>query len=245
MIRRTHGSCLSLWNGRGSRWTVSALLLTLLLSTPVAVQQQSAPARSTLRIYLARHGQTDWNVVGRTQGGTDIRLNDTGRQQALRLKERLAGVQFDTVFASSLSRSRETAEVVHGTVPVTSLPGLGERRFGKFEGRLTSDPETGPELQRRMWIPDDSLDGGESLNALRARVRAAIETIRKEHASGSVLIVGHSYTNRMILSVVLGLTTDQLQSFDQANDELYLIELESERSPRLWKLITEATLKDL
>ena len=245
MIRRSHGSCLSLWNGRGSRWTVSALLLTLLLSTPVAVQQQADVALPTLRIYLARHGQTDWNVEGRTQGGTDIRLNDTGRQQALRLKERLAGVQFDTVIASSLSRSRETAEVVHGTVPVTSVPGLGERRFGKFEGRLTSDPETGPELQRRMWIPDDSLDGGESLNALRARVRAAIETIRKEHASGSVLIVGHSYTNRMILSVVLGLTTDQLQSFDQANDELYLIELESERSPRLWKLITEATLKDL
>lgn len=245
MIRRLHGSCLSLWNGRGPRWTVSALLLTLLLAAGLAAQQQSAPARSTLRIYLARHGQTNWNVDGRTQGGTDIRLNDTGRQQAMRLKERLAGVPFDTVIASSLSRSRETAELVHGDVPVTTVPGLGERRFGKFEGRLTSDPETGPELQRRMWIPDDSLDGGESLNALRARVGATIDAIRKEHPAGSVLIVGHSYTNRMILSVIFGLTTDQLKSFDQANDELYLIELESDRSPRLWKLITEATVKEL
>jgi probable phosphoglycerate mutase len=125
------------------------------------------------------------------------------------------------------------------------LPALGERRFGKFEGRLTSDPETGPEYRRRMWIPDDALDGGESLNALRERVTTAMGTIRKQHPSGSILIVAHSYTNRMILSVLLGLTTEQMQSFDQSNDELYLIELDPGVSPRLWKLITENNLKDL
>jgi len=184
-------------------------------------------------------------VDGRTQGGTDIPLNAIGRQQAQDLKARLTGVQLEAVYSSTLSRSRDTAEIVHGQVPVTSLPGLAERRFGKFEGRLTKDPETGTEFQRRPWIPDDSLDGGESLNAWRERVRKAMDTIRKQHASGSILIVGHSYTNRMILSVIFGLTIEQMQSFDQANDELYLIELESGSSPHLWKLITEANLRDL
>ena len=128
---------------------------------------------------------------------------------------------------------------------MTSLRDLGERRFGKFEGRLTSDPESGPELQRRLWTPDDSLDGGESLNAFRERVRTAMDTIRRQHTSGSILVVGHSYTNRMILSIVLGLTVEQMRSFEQANDELYLIELESGSSPRLWKLITSGSLEDL
>jgi probable phosphoglycerate mutase len=184
-------------------------------------------------------------VEGRTQGGINTPLNANGRQQAQDLKARLTGVRLEAVYSSTLGRSRDTAEIVHGQVPVTSLPGLGERRFGKFEGRLTSDPETGPEFQRRLWSPDDSLDGGESLMTFRQRVRSAIDTIRKQHASGSILIVGHSYTNRMILSVIFGLTTEQMRSFDQANDELYLIELESGSSPHLWKLITEANLTDL
>jgi probable phosphoglycerate mutase len=224
---------------------VCALLFGLLSSASATPQLRPIAARSTLRIYLARHGQTDWNVEGRTQGGTDTTLNDTGRRQARDLKKRLTGIQFEGIYSSALRRSRETAEIVHGQTRVTSLSGLGERRFGKFEGLLTSDPESGPEFQRRIWTPDDSLDGGESLNTFRERVRTAIDTIRKQHAKGSILIVGHSYTNRMILSVIFGLTIEQMRSFEQSNDEQYLIELESGSSPRLWKLITEANLKDL
>jgi broad specificity phosphatase PhoE len=221
------------------------LLLGLLLSIPAAGQRKPVRADSTVRIYLARHGQTDWNLEGRTQGGTDTPLNGAGRQQAQQLKARLAGIQLDAVYSSALRRSRETAEIVHGRAPVTSLPGLDERRVGKFEGLLTSDPESGPELERRQWSPDDSLDGGESLNALRERVPTTIDTIRKQHRSGSILIVGHGFTNRMILGVIFGLTIEQMRLVNQANDALYLIELESGSSPRLWKLITEANLKDL
>ena len=245
MTKTLHRLQSSPWDWRRSRWAVYVLLLSLWIAATAAGQQRRAQSGSSLRIYLARHGQTDWNLEGRTQGGTDIPLNATGRQQAQQLKTRLTGVPLDAVYSSTLRRSSDTAEIVRGQTPLTRLPGLGERRFGKFEGRLTSDPESGPELQRRQWSPDDPLDGGESLNALRERVSAAIDTIRKEHASGSILIVGHAYTNRMILSVIFGLTIEQMRPIDQANDELYLIELEYGSSPRLWKLITEANLKDL
>jgi broad specificity phosphatase PhoE len=218
-----------------------AFLLALLLSTTASSQQRAVAARSTLRIYLARHGQTDWNLQGRTQGGIDIELNATGREQAQLLKMRVSGIPLDAVYSSTLRRSRETAEIVHRNIPLTSLPGLSERRFGKFEGGPTSDPD----LQRRRWIPDDALDGGESLNALRERVSTTLDTIRKKHASGSILIVGHDYMNRMLLSVLVGLTVEQMQQFDQANDELYLIELEAGNPPRLWKLITQSNIKDL
>src|SRR5262249_24220805 len=106
-------------------------------------------------------------------------------------------------------------------------------------------PETGAQFKTRPWIPDDSLEGGESLNAFHERVKTAIETIRRQQTSGSILIVGHDYTNRMILSVVFGFNAEQMQSFEHSNDELYLIELQSGNSPRLWKLITSRNIKDL
>ena len=136
---------------------------------------------------------------------------------------------------------------MRGGVPLKSLPGLNERNHGKFEGAKVdgSDPVTEKEWRQRRRDPEDELDGGESLNGLRERVRATIDTIRRRHALGSILIVGHAYTNRMILSVIFGLTIEQMRLFDQSNDELYLIELESGSSPHLWKLITEKNLKDL
>lgn len=219
-------------------------ILVAALALPLFAAAQQ-PAGSILRIYLARHGQTDWNAENRTQGQIDTLLNATGRRQALELKMRLAGIPFEVVYSSTLSRSRETAEIVRGNTPLISLPGLSERKFGKFEGRLVNDPETGPEFQRRRSVPDDSLDGGESLNSFFDRVRTTIEAIRREHASGTVLIVGHLETNRMILRSLLSLTADQALSIMQNNDELYLIELEPAKTPRLWKLISEANLKDL
>jgi broad specificity phosphatase PhoE len=221
---------------------IKPLILLLLLT---AVGQAQRPGNAGLRIYLARHGQTDWNLEGRTQGQTDTPLNATGRRQAGELKSQLAGIPLDAVYSSTLSRSRETAEIVHGDTPLTSLPGLRERNFGKFQGRLESDPQTGPEFQTRRTAPDDSLDGGESLNRFFDRVRAAIDDIRKQRPSGTILIVGHLETNRMILRSLLGLTADQAMSIMQDNNELYMIEIEPGRSPRLWKLVGAGNLKDL
>jgi 2,3-bisphosphoglycerate-dependent phosphoglycerate mutase len=210
-----------------------------------AAPQPRATATGTLRLYLARHGQTDWNVEGRMQGGNDIPLNATGRQQAAALKDHLKGVRFDAVYSSTLSRSRDTAEVVRGQVPLTSLPGLAERRFGKFEGLLSSAPDTGPEFERRRWDPQDALDGGESWVAFTNRVRAALQTIRTKHPSGAILVVAHGGTNQAVLQILFGLSMDDTRAITQANDELYLIELDAAAAPRLWKLVTAANLRDL
>ena len=208
----------------------------------------SAQSTGTLRIYLARHGETDWNAERRLQGRTDTALNSTGRQQAAKLAEHLKGVRLDAIYCSTLSRSRETAEIVRGEVPLKSLAGLNERRIGKFEGKKldkNSDPATAQEYPKRSRDPDDELDGGESLNQFYERVRATFGDIRSQHISGAILIVGHAITNQMILRVVFGLTLQQATSIRQANDELYLIELDAGNPPRLWKLITEANLGDL
>ena len=220
-----------------------AVLVGSLLDQPALGQ-----STGTLRIYLARHGETDWNAERRLQGATDTTLNSKGRQQSAQLAERLKGVRLDAVYSSTQIRSRETAEIVRGEVPLKSLAGLNERRIGKFEGKKldkSSDPATAQEYPKRSRDPDDELDGGESLNQFYERVRATFGDIRGQHSSGTILIVGHAITNQMILRALFGLTLQQATSIRQANDELYLIELDAGNPPRLWKLITETNLGDL
>src|SRR5215470_7682965 len=106
------------WQWQQSKWMVGLLLVGLLVSSPSKAQRGSGQENSTLRIYLARHGQTDWNLRGVTQGRTDIPLNETGREQARQLKTRLAGIHLDAIYSSTLRRSRETAEIVHGQLAI-------------------------------------------------------------------------------------------------------------------------------
>ncbi len=218
------------------------LLGVLFVDHPVLGQ-----SNGTLRIYLARHGETDWNAERRLQGQTDTPLNSKGRQQAAQLAEHLKGIHLDAVYSSTLSRSRDTAEIARGGVPLKSLAGLKERNHGKFEGKMLdgSDPAIEREYRQRRGDPNDDLDGGESLNQFYERVRTTFEEILRQHKSGAILIVGHAITNQMILRDVLGLTLKQSLSIRQANDELYLIEIDRGNPPRLWKLITAANLKDL
>ena len=228
------------------QWVYSLVYLSAVVVW-ITVSPLSAVAAGTLRIYLARHGETDWNAQRRIQGQTDTPLNAKGRQQAAKLAELLKGIRLDMVYTSSLRRSRDTAEIALGGVPVKSLPGLNERHHGKFEGKLVDDsePAAQQEFRRRRGVADDDLDGGETLNQFYDRVRDTFNTIRSQHDSGAILIVGHFITNQMILRALLGLTLQQAMTIRQANNELYLIELDAGNPPRLWKRITEANLSDL
>jgi broad specificity phosphatase PhoE len=200
-----------------------------------------------LRLYLARHGQTDWNAERRLQGWSDTHLDATGRRQAQALGERLLGVRLTRVYSSTLARSRETAEIVRGAVPLTSLDGLREQRLGQFEGLRMAGGDTAAvaEFERRRRDPDDTLDGGESTNQHFARVRDAVQALVAQHPGGAILVVGHGGTNQMILRALLGLTPEEADAVRQANDELYLIEIAPGEPRRLWKAIGAGNLGDL
>ncbi len=220
----------------------TVVLALLLLLAPRAAVTPDAQAGGTLRLYVARHGETDWNLAHRLQGWTDRPLNDTGHRQAIDLAESLKGVHLDAIYSSTLSRSRDTAEAVAGaSMMVKSLPGLRERNYGKFQGGSDTDPD----YLRRVNAWDDAMDGGETLNQLLARTRDSLDMIRREHPSGNVLIVAHRITNQMILRALLNLTPEQAVKIEQGNDEVYLVEFDPGAKPRLWKLVRGGNLGDL
>jgi 2,3-bisphosphoglycerate-dependent phosphoglycerate mutase len=222
------------------------VFLVALVALQAARGTPAAPD-DVLRIYLARHGQTEWNAAGRMQGSADIPLNEKGRAQARELAARLASVPFDAIYSSTLQRSRQTADAFKGRAPIQALAGLDEQSVGAFTG-LTQDERDRARREafdRRQEDPDDTLDGGESANQHLARVRTALQAIRDAHPRGNVLVVAHGGTNEKILQVLLGLDHQEASAIDQANDEVYLLEVYSSGRPTVWKLVPPDRLKEL
>jgi broad specificity phosphatase PhoE len=155
-------------------------------------------------IRLARHGETDDNLAPfRFQGFTDTPLNDTGRRQARELAEQVAGDGIASLWASDLSRARETAETVGARIGLTpSLdPRLREGFRGRWEGHLMADIERSEPDLYAAWrgpAPGFRFPEGESLEDQQQRVQAALVDI---HAAGPLpaLVVCHGGSIRVML----------------------------------------------
>lgn len=216
-----------------------ATTLLILAHGVAEAQTTRGPQVTTLRIYLARHGETDGNATGRAQGWTDTPLNATGREQAARLAEAMKSVQLDAIYSSTLSRSRETAETAAAGRPVMSLPGLREMNLGRFEDRPIGDPE----LRKRN--PAVNPEDGESGPQFYERVSGTIREILARHPEGgTILIVGHAGANQQVMRTLLELEPGQAR-INQANDEVFMIELDSNGTRRVFKLFPPDKLNEL
>lgn len=225
-----------------------ALLASALLAAGCAFALPAAAETPVLDIYLVRHGQTQWNLEKRLQGATDNVLNDTGRRQAAELVPRLAGVPFSHIYSSGLRRAQETAAAFAGQTPVTALPALNERSFGKFEGIFEDQRDAAlfAEFGKRGNVLDDALDGGESLQSQADRVKAAVRQITNRHTSGSIAIVAHGGVNPLVLAALLDIpVAEAVARIKQGNDEVYLVRLRSGQPPSVWKQVSRSTLEQL
>jgi broad specificity phosphatase PhoE len=145
-------------------------------------------------LLLVRHGETDWNAEGRLQGHTDRPLNEHGRRQAKELAARLAEEHVDAIYASDLSRAKETAEIVGARLglPVVIDADLREKNWGSWEG-LTGD--------ERVHVEQD----GESTVDHRDRVMRAVERIVERHPGQRIVVVTHGGSLRRIQAAVNGM----------------------------------------
>jgi probable phosphoglycerate mutase len=184
-----------------------------------------------VRILLARHGETQWNVEGRCQGqGYDIPLSEAGRAQARCLGARLAQVPVVRAVASPLLRARQTAELALGDrAPMLTLdPRLMEICHGLWEGLVPEAIQASyPDLQRAWRETPDRvrLPGGETLEEVEARAWPAFGSACAGLGLDDVIfIVTHDAVNRTLLCRVLGLPRSRVWAFRQAATCLNLLE---------------------
>lgn len=158
-------------------------------------------------VYLARHGESDWNVERRWQGHADRPLTDRGREQARLLAKRLADVKLEAVYASDLRRAWETAQAVAATrgLEVVRLPELREVDVGSWSGCTRDEcAERFPEAFARWRQGGSGWDDGESYEEMGERIVEAIRTIAAEHPDGAVLVVSHGGPIRAVHAHALG-----------------------------------------
>lgn len=155
----------------------------------------------TGRLVLLRDGETEWSRTGRHTSTTDVVLTVRGREQAVRLRERLAGWRFVLVATSPMERAWRTAKLAGLAVDVVD-PQFAEWDYGEYEGRTTA--------QIRRTVPGwtvwrGSVPGGETVRQVGRRADAVLARVRPRLADGDVALVGHGHMLRVLAARWLGL----------------------------------------
>lgn len=187
-----------------------------------------------MRLYLVRHGETDWNRLNKIQGQTDTLLNEQGRRQAKELAQKIIREAYDIseIYSSRQKRALETARIAGqllGLEPVVRT-GLEEVNMGKWEGYTWNQvrEEFADEYcawydNRRYANPPE----GESYQQLLNRFLPAVRNIL-DHAAGNVLIVTHSAVIMTFLSYLYEKPfEDMARNFKTKNAEL--IEIDADK----------------
>ena len=189
-------------------------------------------------IILVRHGETEWNRVERFRGRADVPLNATGLAQAEATGRRIAadaslpgGWQPAAVYSSPLARAAKTAEAIAGHVgaPVQIHPGLADIDYGQWQGLTPGEAkERWPEMVDAWYNAPHTarIPGGETLDDLRARAMAAVNELAARHAGQSIVLVGHTVVNRVILLGVLGLRNNRFWRLRQDTCAVNVFEAE-------------------
>lgn len=179
-------------------------------------------------ILLTRHGETEWNVIGRVQGWTDTPLNDLGRAQAEALAARLKDAPMTAVYSSDSCRAAETARPIaeqHG-LALQTLADLREKGFGDWEGLTVTELERDyAELWHRYHVLhelDSAIPNGETYSEVYDRMRRALCAILDAHPGDddTVLVAGHGGSARVFVLAALQAPLSTLQRFVLGNTSL-------------------------
>ncbi|HEU0080948.1 MAG TPA: histidine phosphatase family protein [Candidatus Paceibacterota bacterium] len=185
-----------------------------------------------LKIYITRHGQNEDNANGILNGHRDLPLTAIGEKQGRELAGGIkeAGLTFDAVYSSPLSRAMRTAEIVSETLGMpkpVAMDLLIERDFGVMTGKPIADIEKlcAPDIVKADIITYFlSPAGAETFPDLLRRARRALDQIRAARSSGSILLVTHGDFGKMLYAAYYGLPwQDMLTKFHFGNCELLLL----------------------
>lgn len=150
-----------------------------------------------MKIYLVRHGETDWNRQGRFQGREDIALNENGILQAKHCGRALKGEAFKAVVTSPLIRARKTAEIMAQNLEISHLiieEGITERDFKKVSGMTPKE--------REVFYASGEMDDKEPWEELCNRMLACLGKYAEHYSDDNILMVSHGASINSVLSVL-------------------------------------------
>ena len=184
----------------------------------------------TTRLLLVRHGQTDSNAEGRTQGRRDVPLNDRGRRQAAAVSEMLRGYEPAAVYSSPSTRARETVAALASALGLDVIVDerLAELDQGELDGMTGEEMRAhAPEFLKR-WSTEDPatlrIPGGESMGDVRQRMVAAAESIAAAHPDQTVVLASHNLALRALLCHALDVPLAAYRRFRQDLASLSVLE---------------------
>ncbi len=169
-----------------------------------------------MRLYLIRHGQTEWNTNGRAQGHTDIPLDATGLHQAALLGERFYNEPLEAVLTSDLQRAIQTAEPIADSTGarLEKLPALRERGFGDWEGKNFAEISAGLAASAQGRY-DFAPPKGESFRQVWERIRPIADRLLR--AKNPIAVVTHGGALSLLLAQLLAAQIEVSGSFRFAN----------------------------
>lgn len=181
------------------------------------------------KVYLVRHGQTDYNRRNIVQGsGVDTDLNDLGRRQAEAFFEAYKHIPFDKVYTSALKRSKQSVQkFIDLGIPHTALVGLNEISWGTKEGhRVTPEEDEYYHYMLKEWQTGNTrlrIEGGESPDDVVARMKPAVDYIMNQPDEKTILICMHGRAIRILLCYLLNYPLRSMDMFEHQNLCLYLL----------------------
>ncbi len=178
-----------------------------------------------IKLYVVRHGETDFNVQNRYAGKMDISLNEKGRLQAVEISQKIADLPIDIIISSTKKRALQTAEIINEGLnkPLITSELLIERDLGKFEGLTRDDVKL---IYPALWETKalhklkNREHKGESVEDVIKRAQLIVSELKENYQEQTILLVTHGYISRMINMVIKNLSHEQANKFLLNNCEL-------------------------
>ena len=191
------------------------------------------------RIFLVRHGETNWNKEGRFQGQIDIPLNENGKNQARKTFEYLKNISINKAFSSSMNRPYETAQIIlqhKKDLKIEKIDSLVEISHGLWEGKLESEiREEWPTLLKNWHDKPEEviMPEGESIKDVSERSIEAFKNICSSQKDNDLtLVVAHDAVNKTLICDILGINYSNIWMIKQGNGGITVIDLFNDPSKR-------------
>ena len=190
-----------------------------------------------MKVYIVRHGQTDYNLRKIVQGsGVDSSLNDTGREQARLLYEKYRDVPFEVVLTSALKRTWETVEgFINSGIAHEKHPQINEMSWGSHEGKKgTRESIAEYQLIKNGWGEgkiDGRIGGGESAREMGVRLEQFIDHLA-DRSENLLLICSHGRAMCGLITLMMGHKIDRMNELVHSNTGVWRAELQPDGSWR-------------